>query len=97
MLLRVVHLFLVSALQISPLLDWPAQVNGVHGQLDFSNHVMFGKSVIVIDGHAQRLPTELFIRNLRKTESTFQLYSLDLEKETSLFRFFFWVEKNNYY
>lgn len=58
------HLLLVGAVQIPPLLDRPPQVDRVHGNLHVSNDVMFGKSVVVINGHDQSLPAELLVGHL---------------------------------
>lgn len=65
-----VYLLLLTTLQVSPLLQWLAQINAVHGNLYLANHVMFGEPVKVKHLQHQSLSTQLSIRNLdRDTES----------------------------
>lgn len=58
------NLFLLSALQVSPLVQRLAQVHAVHGDLYLTDHVVFGETVKVINLQHQSLPTQLCIRDL---------------------------------
>lgn len=67
------HLFLLSALQVPPLLHRLAQVHAVHGDLYLADHVVFGETVKVKNLQHQRLSTQLCIRDLeRHIRSAFQ-------------------------
>ena len=58
------YLLLLHALQVLPLLDGLAQVDGVHGDLHLTDDVVLGEAVIVEHGHAHRLPSQLLVGHL---------------------------------
>ena len=62
------YLLLLSALQIPPLLCYVAEVHLVHGYLDVADGIVLGEAVKIVDRHHQRLPTQLYIWDLKMTE-----------------------------
>lgn len=64
------HLFLISTVEVSPLLNWLSQVQGVHGYFDLSDHIVFGESIEVVDGHHQSLPAHLLKWDLEDSNQT---------------------------
>lgn len=67
------YLFLLSTLQVPPLLHRLAQVHAAHGDLYLADHVVLGETVKVKNLQHQRLSTQLCIRDLeRHVRSAFQ-------------------------
>lgn len=58
------YLFLICAVQVSPLLDWFGQVKRVHGYFNLPNDIVFGEAIKVIHWHDQSLPAHLLEWNL---------------------------------
>lgn len=64
------YLLLLSSNQIFPFLDRLSEVNGVHGDLDLADVVMFTKTVKVENLEHQSLTAQLSVGNLQRTEFT---------------------------
>lgn len=58
------YLFFLCAVQVSPLLDGLRQVQGVHGNLHLTDHIVLREAVKVVHRHDQSLSSHFIERNL---------------------------------
>lgn len=77
------YLFLIRAVQVSPLLDWFGQVKRVHGYFNLPDDIVFGEAIKVIHWHDQSLPAHLLKRNLEFKSRASHACSLQEGFETS--------------
>lgn len=76
---QLTYLFFLSSSKILPFMYWLSEIDGVHGDFDLSDEVVFAKTIKVKDLQHQSLTSEFAIRYLETVRSTQALVSSSME------------------